>query len=1045
MHFANEPSPGPQIPPRSPRRRTKPKPFRQPAQPDPRPWGVPPAKRASRSRKPQPFLAKWLALENRPGPAPPRLLKPKPTPKPELIEAGSVDKATQRTVEAMDAATVMPRHDDDEDAARCEVQRLAEKLGTMRLAAEASRRDAEAMREDHEKLRVKAEQLPRDNAYLLAENARLKSQARDDAPLAAAVAHAATAQAELRAASERASAECVAFGTKERATQDRNREAAAAATETIRQSRRDLDAATTANAALVRDHELALKEKVAAQTQIAAAQKRAADAEVAAATTTTKAEAATAGAARKLIQELEAAAATAAEAHRRELAAATTKAEAAAAGAAQKQRQAATALEEKLATARADQKAQAARHNTLADDNERLRRAHADVQRQIAPLEALAAKVPELTAANGDLRQKAEQRAGQASDLSTKNVALAQERAELRSAVDEGRRRADTLEARAKKLVEEREALQRANAKLMSAGEAMKRSVSALEAGRAKEKRDGEDAGAALAAATAEWREKTRALEAAATASEIRANKLDVALQKTREELAAWPVKHENLERKLAASNKLARDLAAKHKAHGDAAAARAAGATELTTKNIKLAAEAAELRSHLAEATARLEELEKKAERVPALVAANEALEATHAQLRREADDAKGVLEARLAKAGAELAALTKQNGTLRSERDAATERTNAAAQDRDAAGVLEARLEKAGAEIAALTQQRAEGREKMTALEATAFCVPALQAEGKKLIAERDAVTKRAERLKAEHAQALGALEARLAKAAADREALTKQNTALATKRDDARKQVAGLERCADCVPDLAKSVAALQAENAQLREGGDAARRRADDAMAELKADNSKLRAAIDDALRPPPPQRGESPTRTLAEVDLGRTGRGRSSTSSVASSESGFAGLQSLQRELEERRAAEPEKKSMSSRARATVGKHVGWVKGTMLAKHASTPKQTTPRNVATPTFLTACSKRTDRTPASSIDDVEYDFQPAAEVESPPPPTSPPPPSPAISPEQLTDLLGKKALTAEESALVKGALRAGRPASRTDMDFLADTTT
>ena len=58
---------------------------------------------------------------------------------------------------------------------------------------------------------------------------------------------------------------------------------------------------------------------------------------------------------------------------------------------------------------------------------------------------------------------------------------------------------------------------------------------------------------------------------------------------------------------------------------------------------------------------------------------------------------------------------------------------------------------------------------------------------------------------------------------------------------------------------------------------------------------------------------------------------------------------------------------------------------------------------------------------------------------------PPPTSPPPPTPpALSPEQLTDLLGKKSLTAEESALVKNALRANRPATQNDVDYLADTT-
>ena len=60
---------------------------------------------------------------------------------------------------------------------------------------------------------------------------------------------------------------------------------------------------------------------------------------------------------------------------------------------------------------------------------------------------------------------------------------------------------------------------------------------------------------------------------------------------------------------------------------------------------------------------------------------------------------------------------------------------------------------------------------------------------------------------------------------------------------------------------------------------------------------------------------------------------------------------------------------PEKRSMSSRAKATVGKHVGWVKGTILAKKAaSTPKHSTPRSVATPKFFTARSKRKDETPA-----------------------------------------------------------------------------
>ena len=57
------------------------------------------------------------------------------------------------------------------------------------------------MREDYEKLKVKAEKLPRDNAYLLAENAMLKKEAAAAEP---AVAAKEAAEAELRAAAERA-------------------------------------------------------------------------------------------------------------------------------------------------------------------------------------------------------------------------------------------------------------------------------------------------------------------------------------------------------------------------------------------------------------------------------------------------------------------------------------------------------------------------------------------------------------------------------------------------------------------------------------------------------------------------------------------------------------------------------------------------------------------------------------------------------------------------------------------------------------------------
>ena len=161
MHFSCEPSPGPQVPPRSPRRRSKPKPFRQPVQPSPRPWGVPPAKRREKSQKPKPFLTKWLELENRPEPAPPKP-KPKPRPKPKLLLPASADKATQQNVECVDAFTLVHRHDDDdaskiaklrvanaqlksdEERAQSELTEAREKLATARLAAE--RRGATANR-----------------------------------------------------------------------------------------------------------------------------------------------------------------------------------------------------------------------------------------------------------------------------------------------------------------------------------------------------------------------------------------------------------------------------------------------------------------------------------------------------------------------------------------------------------------------------------------------------------------------------------------------------------------------------------------------------------------------------------------------------------------------------------------------------------------------------------------------------------------------------------------------------------------------------------
>ena len=192
------------------------------------------------------------------------------------------------------------------------------------------------------------------------------------------------------------------------------------------------------------------------------------------------------------------------------------------------------------------------------------------------------------------------------------------------------------------------------------------------------------------------------------------------------------------------------------------------------------------------------------------------------------------------LAKSGAEIDGLNKQSGKLRVR---ARRRDRGGREGaRGAGGALEARIKKAAAEIDGLTKQ------------------------SQKLRAERDAALTEQKQARA----AAGSLEARVKKAAAEIDALHKQSKSLAAKRDEAQKQVRALEACADKVPDLARSVASLQAENAQLREAGDAAKRRAD----ELEGDNAKLRAAIDDALRPPPPPpRGaESPTRTLAEVDL-----------------------------------------------------------------------------------------------------------------------------------------------------------------------------
>ena len=160
MHFSCEPSPGPQVPPRSPRRRSKPKQWRQPVQPSPRPWGVPPAKRREKSQKPKPFLTKWLELENRPAPAPPKP-KPKPRPKPKLLLPASADKATQQNVECVDAFTLVHRHDDDdaskiaklrvanaqlksdEERAQSELTEARDKLATARLAAEEQEQERE--------------------------------------------------------------------------------------------------------------------------------------------------------------------------------------------------------------------------------------------------------------------------------------------------------------------------------------------------------------------------------------------------------------------------------------------------------------------------------------------------------------------------------------------------------------------------------------------------------------------------------------------------------------------------------------------------------------------------------------------------------------------------------------------------------------------------------------------------------------------------------------------------------------------------------------
>ena len=89
--------------------------------------------------------------------------------------------------------------------------------------------------------------------------------------------------------------------------------------------------------------------------------------------------------------------------------------------------------------------------------------------------------------------------------------------------------------------------------------------------------------------------------------------------------------------------------------------------------------------------------------------------------------------------------------DGALRAERDAAA---------------------KAGAEVAALTEQQLKSRETIEALEAK------FTRTTEKLAAERDAATQRADGLAAEHEEARGALEARLAKSGAEIDGLNKQS---------------------------------------------------------------------------------------------------------------------------------------------------------------------------------------------------------------------------------------------------------------------------
>ena len=127
---------------------------------------------------------------------------------------------------------------------------------------------------------------------------------------------------------------------------------------------------------------------------------------------------------------------------------------------------------------------------------------------------------------------------------------------------------------------------------------------------------------------------------------------------------------------------------------------------------------------------------------------------------------------------------------------------------------------------------------------------------------------------------------------------------------------------------------------------------------------------------------------------------------------------------------------PEKRSMSSRAKATVGKHVGWVKddpgeGGVDAQALDAAERRYPK------FSPPPKRRTRRPPTAAGG--RRHARVLSLMESPPP--RPPPPGRAAALSPGSDGRGK-AVAVAESALVKNAR--GRTGPRRRTTSLSDTT-